>query len=159
MKVAIFMGSKSDLPVVRKAADLLKEFGIDCTMRITSAHRTHSRTMELVRSMEQQGAEVFIACAGGAAHLPGVIAALTTVPVIGVPILGNAFNGMDSLLSIVQMPKGIPVATVGVDATENAAVLAAQILSLQDKELRSKLEKYRSKMENKVIEDDKNITL
>jgi len=156
-KVAILIGSKSDMPVIKGAVDILKDFGITYTLNITSAHRSHGRTVKLVESLKNTGTEIFIVCAGGAAHLPGVVAALTNLPVIGVPVNGSVFKGLDSLLSIVQMPKGMPVATVGVDSGGNAALLAVQILSLKDKALKSKYKKFRSSMVSKIIRDDKSI--
>lgn len=156
-KVALLMGSKSDIPVVNRAVDVLKKFGVEYSLNITSAHRSHKRTVKLVQDLENTGAELFIACAGGAAHLPGVVAALTNLPVIGVPIDGSVFKGLDSLLSIVQMPKGIPVSTVGVNSAENAALLAVQILSLKDTGLKSKLRKFRNSMVSKIIKDDRSI--
>jgi phosphoribosylaminoimidazole carboxylase PurE protein len=156
-KVSILMGSKSDMPVIEGAVDILKDFGITCTLNITSAHRSHKRTVKLVEGLENTGTEIFIACAGGAAHLPGVVAALTSLPVIGVPVSSKAFKGLDSLLSIVQMPKGMPVSTVGVNSGGNAALLAVQILSLKDKALRAKYKKFRSSMVSKIIKDDKSV--
>ena len=155
--VGILMGSKSDLQVVEKASGVLKEFGVPYRMHVSSAHRTHSKTMSLVASLEKEGVEVFIACAGGAAHLPGVVAALTNLPVIGIPAGGTAFSGMDSLLSIVQMPKGMPVATVAVNGAANAALLAVQILSLKDGELRKKYAEYRDAMKDRIEKDDRSI--
>src|SRR5690554_5455395 len=119
------MGSKSDLEIVKKTRDLLKEFSIDVEIRILSAHRTPNQTKEFVEQAEKTGVEVIIAAAGKAAHLPGVIAAYTTLPVIGLPIKSSTLDGLDSLLSIVQMPKGIPVATVAINGSENAGLLAA----------------------------------
>ena len=156
-KVSLLMGSKSDMPVVNKAAGILKEFNIPHSLNVTSAHRSHELTLKLIKQLEAEGTEVFIAFAGGAAHLPGVIAAVTLLPVIGVPVGNSSLKGMDALLSIAQMPKGIPVSTMGIDSAENAAVMAAEILSLQDKELRAKLKKYRAGMVSKILEDNKEI--
>jgi len=128
ISVGILMGSDSDWPVMKAAADVLKEFGVTCEAKVISAHRDPHGLEQYVGGARERGMRVIIAGAGGAAHLPGVTAAFTTLPVIGVPILGKAFEGMDSLLSIVQMPPGVPVACVGVDNAKNAAVLATRIL-------------------------------
>jgi 5-(carboxyamino)imidazole ribonucleotide mutase len=143
MKVAIIFGSPSDQAVMLKTAGVLREFGIDFSSHILSAHRTPELLVETVRGLEEQGAEIFIAGAGLAAHLPGVIAALTTRPVIGVPLSAGSLGGLDALLSVVQMPKPIPVATVGVDNGANAAYLACEILALKDGTLREKLAAFR----------------
>ncbi|HWD24632.1 MAG TPA: 5-(carboxyamino)imidazole ribonucleotide mutase [Acidimicrobiales bacterium] len=139
MKVAIVMGSDSDEGVMRGASEALEEFGIDWEMRVSSAHRTPDATLAFARGAVDAGIAVIIAGAGGAAHLPGVIAAVTPLPVIGVPIMLKALDGMDSLLSIVQMPKGIPVATVGIDNARNAGLLAARILGATDPAIRQKI--------------------
>lgn len=154
MKVAILMGSQSDLPVVEKAALLLKEFGVESKMRILSAHRTLDATLDFVRGAKAQGYGVIIAAAGKAAHLPGVVAAATPLPVIGIPMQTSMMGGMDSVLSILQMPAGIPVATVGVNAAENAALLALRILALSDVRIAAAYEAYVAEMERKVLEDD-----
>ena len=148
-RVLILMGSDSDLPVMGKAADALCEFGVAHRMRVASAHRSPAYVAELVREAEGQGAQVFIAGAGGAAHLAGVVASLTARPVIGVP-LGSKLNGLDSLLSTVQMPKGVPVATVAVDNAANAAILAVQILALSDEHLAKRLEDHKRRLEADV---------
>ncbi len=151
MKVAIFFGSKSDTAVMKKAADVLKEFGVDYKAYIISAHRAGILLHETVKQVEKDGFEVIIAGAGLAAALPGVIAGITTLPVIGVPLecvsdKSNGLGGMDSLLSIVQMPPQIPVATVGINSSKNAAYLAVQILSLKYPELKEKLVAFRKKL-------------
>ncbi|KAA0004453.1 MAG: 5-(carboxyamino)imidazole ribonucleotide mutase [Thermoplasmata archaeon] len=145
MKVAIVMGSKSDEVVARKAEELLKKFGIEYEVHVASAHRTPEKVEEIANS----DAEVFIAIAGLAAALPGSIAAHTTKPVIGVPVSGKV--NMDAILSIVQMPPGIPVAAVGLDRGDNAALLAAEILSVGNKKLREKLDEYRKEMREKYV--------
>ena len=154
MKVAIIMGSKSDYDVVKKAEQLLKDFGVEVSTRILSAHRTLEETLDFVQGAKEKGYEVIIAAAGKAAHLPGVVAAATPLPVIGVPMKTSMMGGMDSLLSIVQMPAGIPVATVGVDASENAALLALRILSLKDDSLAEKYMDYVENTREKVLADD-----
>lgn len=154
MKTAIIMGSDSDYQVVEKTEKLLMEFGIDCQVRVISAHRTPYQAEEFARNAEDNEIEVIIAAAGKAAHLPGVIAAYTALPVIGLPVKSSTMDGLDSLLSIVQMPKGIPVATVAIDGAENAALLAIQILSVKYPELRQKMKAYKKKMEDEVIEKD-----
>lgn len=139
--VGILTGSPNDLPTVEKAQKTLKELGVPCEVRVLSAHRTPDLTVEYVRTAEAEGVEVFIACAGMANHLAGVVAAHTLLPVIGVPLAAGALGGMDSLLSTVQMPPGIPVATVAVDGTRNAAFLAARILSVKHPEIRGALQR------------------
>ncbi|MGC8871644.1 MAG: 5-(carboxyamino)imidazole ribonucleotide mutase [Caldimicrobium sp.] len=152
MKVGIIMGSDSDLPVMKEAAEVLEEFGVPYEITVVSAHRTPERMYEYAKTAEERGIEVIIAGAGGSAHLPGMTASLTTLPVIGVPVMTKALKGMDSLLSIVQMPAGIPVATVAINNAKNAGLLAIQILSLKYPELKEKLKKYRAKMKEEVIE-------
>lgn len=142
-KVAIVMGSDSDLPVMQEAGGILSDLGIEHEVRIMSAHRSPHLVAAYAQGAEAAGIEIFIAGAGGAAHLAGVIASMTPVPVIGVPIKSAALNGMDSLLSIVQMPSGVPVATVGINAAKNAGILAAQILSVKDPALRLKIKEYK----------------
>jgi len=137
--VGILTGSPSDLPVVEKAKETLDELGIPCELRVLSAHRTPDLVVEYVRAAEAAGVEVFIACAGMANHLAGTVAAYTLLPVIGVPLTSGPLDGMDSLLSTVQMPPGVPVATVAVDGTKNAAFLAARILSIKYPEIGEKL--------------------
>jgi 5-(carboxyamino)imidazole ribonucleotide mutase len=149
--VGIIMGSDSDLPVMEKSFDVFKEFGIGYEVRILSAHRTPEQHSEYAKTADQRGLKVIIAAAGGAAHLPGVTAANTVLPVIGVPIYSKAMNGLDSLLSIVQMPSGIPVATVAVDGAKNAAILAVQIIAAGDDTLRKKFYDYKKKIEEESI--------
>lgn len=151
------MGSDSDLDVMNKAKEVLEEFGVEYELRILSAHRTPKQLMEAVSNLEKNGFEIVIAGAGAAAHLPGVIAALTVLPVIGVPVKSDFNDGLDSLLSIVQMPNGIPVATVGVNRSKNAALLAIQMLSLKYEDLKEKLLEYRKNMEASVVEKDKKL--
>jgi phosphoribosylaminoimidazole carboxylase PurE protein len=147
--VVVLLGSDSDLPVMRKAADELERFGVPYRMTVASAHRTPERVRELIARAEKEGAGVFIAGAGGAAHLAGAVAALTTRPVVGVP-LGSKLSGFDSLLSTVQMPSGIPVATVAVDGAANAALLAIQMLALTDEGLHRRLCDHRKEMAEAV---------
>lgn len=153
MKVTIFFGSKSDTDTMKKAADVLKEFGVDYSSFIISAHRAGELLAETVAMAEQDGTEVIIAGAGLAAHLPGVIASLTVLPVIGVPLDGGKVGGLDSLLSIVQMPKQIPVATVGLDNAANAAYLACEILAIKYPELKAKLLAFRASLKLKCTEE------
>ena len=153
MKVAIFFGSKSDTEIMRGAANCLKEFGVEYKAFVLSAHRVPEKLEETLRECEAQGCEVVIAGAGLAAHLPGVIASQTTMPVIGVPCKG-AIEGLDALFSIVQMPKSIPVATVGINNSYNAGMLAVQMLAVADKELKAKLVEYRKNMKEKFIAEN-----
>ncbi len=146
-KVAVVMGSISDEIVMKKASDVLKEFGVEYEVNILSAHRMPDKTREFAKSIKDRGIEVIIAGAGKAAHLPGVIASYTTVPVIGVPINTSDLGGLDSLLSIVQMPSGVPVACMSIDGAKNAAFLAIQILALKYDDLAEKLNKYKIKLE------------
>ncbi len=150
-KVGILMGSDSDLPVMQKAAKMLEKFGIEYEMTIISAHRMPDTFVEYAQGAEERGIEVIIAGAGGAAHLPGMCAALFDLPVIGIPIHTKSLGGVDSLYSIVQMPSGIPVATVAIDGAANAAILAAKILSVSDKDLRIKLKDYKKEMKDGVL--------
>ena len=145
-KVAIIMGSDSDLPIMQEAANILNDLGVEHEVKVMSAHRSPNLVSKYAASAEDAGIEVIIAGAGGAAHLPGVIAALTPVPVIGVPVKSAALNGMDSLLSIVQMPSGVPVATVSINGAKNAGILAAQILSVKYPELRQKIKDFKLKL-------------
>ncbi len=149
-KVGIIMGSDSDLGVMKKAADMLDEFGIEYEMTIISAHRMPDIFYDYASKAEERGIEVIIAGAGGAAHLPGMCAALFDLPVIGVPIHTKSVGGVDSLYSIVQMPSGIPVATVAIDGAANAGILAAKILSVSDMKLREKLKAYKQGLKEKV---------
>ena len=143
-KVGIIMGSDSDLPVVQKAADVLSDFGVPYEIHICSARRTPVEAREFSTTAKEKGFGVIIAAAGMAAHLAGAMAAGTTLPVIGIPIKSEQLGGLDALLSTVQMPSGIPVATVAIDGAKNAAVLAVEILALSDEELSAKLEKFRA---------------
>lgn len=149
-KVSIIMGSTSDLPVMEKAAKLLDEMGVDFEMNALSAHRTPAEVEQFAREAEGRGVRVIIAGAGMAAALPGVIAANTTLPVIGVPIKGM-LDGLDALLSIVQMPPGIPVATMGVNGAQNAAILAVEMLALSDETLALKMKNYKESLKGKII--------
>lgn len=153
MKVAIFFGSKSDIEVMRGASNALKEFNVDYKAYILSAHRVPEKLTETLKEVEEDGCEVIIAGAGLAAHLPGVIASQTTLPVIGVPVKA-AIEGMDALLSIVQMPKGIPVATVGINNSYNAGMLAVEMLSLKYPEIKKDLIDFRIRMKKRFIEEN-----
>ena len=146
MKAAIVMGSKSDYPVVERAERVLKAFEVECETRILSAHRTPELVKGFAVEAELNGIEVIIAAAGKAAHLAGVIASLTPLPVIGLPIKSSTLDGLDSLLSVVQMPNGVPVATVAIDGGENAGLLAVQILSVKYDNLRREIRKYKEDM-------------
>ena len=151
MKVGIVMGSISDWPVMKEAVTVLNEFGIDIDKRVLSAHRTPHELEEWVESADKLGISVFIAGAGGAAHLAGSVAALTTLPVIGVPVKSRSLGGFDSLLSMVQMPPGIPVATVGVDGARNAGLLAIEMMAISNPELTEKLNAFRRKQVEKIL--------
>jgi phosphoribosylaminoimidazole carboxylase PurE protein len=153
-KVLIIMGSDSDLPVMEETARILDEFAVPYTMTVASAHRTPARTLKLVKDAEKNGVDVIIGAAGMAAHLPGVIASHTVLPVIGIPLDSSPLRGMDALLSIVQMPPGIPVATVSVGkaGARNAAILAVQIIALQDPKLTKQLQDFRRMMVKEVEE-------
>ncbi len=153
-KVGIIMGSDSDLPIVKKAVDMLESFGVPYEVRVLSAHRTPVEAAEFSKNAEANGFGVIIAAAGMAAHLAGAVAANTTLPVIGIPILSGNLGGIDALLSTVQMPTGIPVATVAVNGAGNAALLAIQILAVSDKELAEKLAVKRLEDAKKVLEKD-----
>ncbi|MDD3765599.1 MAG: 5-(carboxyamino)imidazole ribonucleotide mutase [Eubacteriales bacterium] len=159
MKVAVVMGSDSDFPVIKKCIGILKKFGVDYEAYVISAHRTPAAAEEFAASAEEKGFGVIIAAAGKAAHLAGVLAAYTTLPVIGLPIKSSTMDGLDSLLSIVQMPKGVPVATVAIDGAENAGLLAVQILSLSDNALRKKLHVYKKEMADEVAEKNRLIKM
>ena len=152
MKVAIIMGSTSDLDVMSQAIDTLAEFGVAVEKRVISAHRTPDLMCEFAKTAKQNGIGVIIAGAGGAAHVAGVVAGMTTIPVIGVPIRTQMMGGLDSLLSIVQMPAGIPVATVAINGAKNAALLAIQILALSCPELSDKLDAFRKAQTQKVLD-------
>ena len=150
-KVAIIMGSASDWDVMAPACTTLEEFGIPYEKKVLSAHRNPGPLADYVKAAKANGFSIIIAGAGGAAHLPGVIAALTTIPVIGVPVKSKALNGLDSLLSIVQMPSGIPVATMAIDGAKNAALYAVAILALKDEGLSAKLQEFRKQQSDKVL--------
>jgi 5-(carboxyamino)imidazole ribonucleotide mutase len=153
-RVAILMGSKSDLDLMRPASELLTELGIDHEVRIMSAHRTPARTAAYAAAARDNGIAVFICAAGGAAHLAGAVAAHTTLPVIGVPLARTPLSGNDALLSTVQMPAGMPVATVAVDGAYNAALLAAEILAIHDRDLQARVDLLRQDTAERVIADD-----
>ena len=154
-KVGILMGSKSDYDVVKQAIDVLNDFGIETEVRIISAHRTPDEADEYALTAIDRGIGVIIAAAGKAAHLGGVLAARTTLPVIGLPIQTSFMGGLDSLLSIVQMPQGVPVACVGVGAGQNAGLLAIQMLAIENSTLASKLSDYKKAMAETILNDDK----
>ena len=154
-KVGILMGSKSDFDVVKPAVNVLKKFGVEVEVRVISAHRTPDEAHEFASNAKANGIEVLICAAGKAAHLGGVIAAMTTLPVIGLPVKTDMMGGLDSLLSIVQMPAGIPVATVGVNGGENAGLLALQILGIKYPEIEAQLVAYKVAMREKINADDK----
>lgn len=156
-KVSIVMGSDSDFPVLKKCISILKSFDVEIEVNVISAHRTPYRAEKLASEAESNGVDVIIAAAGKAAHLPGVLAAYTILPVIGLPIKSSTMDGLDSLLSIVQMPKGVPVATVAINGSDNAALLALQILSTGYKGLKEKLKDYKETMADEVINKDKKI--
>ena len=154
-KVGIIMGSKSDYPIMEEAAKVLKELGVSYDINIVSAHRTPEKMMSYSNNAHKNSIEVIIAGAGGAAHLPGMIASNTHLPVIGVPIKSrNSIDGWDSVLSILQMPAGVPVATVALDGAKNAGILAAQILAISNPNLSENLKRYKSDLADKVVKDD-----
>ncbi|MBQ9413501.1 MAG: 5-(carboxyamino)imidazole ribonucleotide mutase [Clostridia bacterium] len=153
-KIAIIMGSDSDLPVVQKAIDKLKAFGVETEAHVFSAHRTPAAAAAFAASAKENGFGVLIAAAGKAAHLAGALAAQTTLPVIGIPIKSSTLDGLDALLSTVQMPSGMPVATVAIDGAENAAILAMQMLALSDDALAEKLDTMRREMTEAVLKKD-----
>lgn len=155
MKVAIIMGSKSDYPVVEKAEKMLDKFGVQYETRIISAHRTPKQAEEFAANAEANGFGVIIAAAGKAAHLAGVLAATTPLPVIGIPMKSSTLDGLDSLLSVVQMPKGVPVATVAIDGAENAAILAVQMLAAADSELRQAVKDFKKQQEEDIVALDR----
>lgn len=157
MKAAIIMGSDSDFPVIEKGYNILKEFGVEVTVRVLSAHRTPDEAIGFAKNAEADGYEIIIGAAGKAAHLPGVLAGCTPLPVIGLPIKSSELDGMDALLAIVQMPPGVPVATVAINGAENAALLAIQILSVKYAELRVKFKEYKKQMAEKVFEKNKKL--
>jgi 5-(carboxyamino)imidazole ribonucleotide mutase len=156
--VGIIMGSQSDLNIMTKAADILDTLKVPYELTVVSAHRTPDRMFDYAKNAEAAGLKVIIAGAGGAAHLPGMVASLTTLPVIGVPVKSsNSIDGWDSVLSILQMPAGVPVATVALDNAANAGILAAQIIALSNAEVNSNLKKYKSSLTEKVLESVENI--
>ena len=156
--VGILMGSDSDWPVMKAAAEALNEFGLQSEAKVISAHRTPRDLEQYASSARERGLRVIIAGAGGAAHLPGVTAAFTTLPVIGVPILGKALDGMDSLLAIVQMPPGVPVATVGINAARNAGLLAAQIIGSGNEAMQTRLDAFKEKLAAESRAKNKTLT-
>jgi phosphoribosylaminoimidazole carboxylase PurE protein len=158
-KVAVIMGSQSDSPVMGEAAKILKLLGVAVEMKVVSAHRTPEFMQTFAKKASARGIKVIIAGAGGAAHLPGMVASLTSLPVIGVPVSINQLNGLDSLLSIVQMPKGVPVATVAIDNAHNAGLLAARILATHDPKLAKKLDAVRISTRQSVLKSQKTINV
>jgi 5-(carboxyamino)imidazole ribonucleotide mutase len=150
--VGIIMGSDSDLPIMKEAAEMLEQFGVEYEIKIVSAHRTPKLMYDYAQSAIGRGIKIIIAGAGGSAHLPGMVASLTPLPVIGVPIQTKALNGVDSLYSIVQMPPGIPVATVAINGAKNAGLLAAKILGTFDKKIQDKVQLYSKNLENTILE-------
>lgn len=151
-QVGIIMGSKSDLPVMQEAADILKELGVEFELTIVSAHRTPHRMLNYAEDAKGRGLKSIIAGAGGAAHLPGMVASLTTLPVIGVPVKSsNSIDGWDSILSILQMPGGIPVATVALDGGKNAGILAAEMIGAFDEKIATNLASYKEELKEKVL--------
>ncbi|NLB81519.1 MAG: 5-(carboxyamino)imidazole ribonucleotide mutase [Clostridiaceae bacterium] len=157
IKVAVVMGSDSDFPVIAKCLGILKEFNVEYEVFVISAHRTPKRAAQFALNAEEEGFGVIIAAAGKAAHLAGVIASYTILPVIGLPIRSSTLDGLDSLLSTVQMPKGVPVATVAVDGAENAGLLAVEMLAISDRSLKTALFEYRNKISKEVEEKDRKI--
>ena len=155
MKAGIIMGSKSDYPVVQKAEAMLEKFGVEYETRIISAHRTPRQAEEFAANAEANGFGVIIAAAGKAAHLAGVLAATTPLPVIGIPMKSSTLDGLASLLSVVQMPKGVPVATVAIDGAENAAILAVQMLAAADPQLRQKIKDFKKQQEEDIVALDR----
>jgi 5-(carboxyamino)imidazole ribonucleotide mutase len=158
-KVLVVMGSKSDLPVVQRTMDTLAAFSVPAEARVMSAHRTPAEAHDLARRAREDGFGVVVAAAGKAAHLAGALAAVTTLPVVGLPIKSSTLDGLDALLSTVQMPRGVPVATVAIDGAENAALLAIQILALSDDTLNTALVTYKETMANEVREADRALTI
>lgn len=151
MKIGIVMGSTSDWGVMKGAVDILESFGVEYELKVLSAHRTPHQLEEWVSDLRERDFATVIAGAGGAAHLAGVVAAFTTLPVIGVPVKGSAFEGLDSLLSMVQMPSGIPVAVVAVNGAKNAALLSIEIMAVTDKALKNKMDNFRKEQADKVL--------
>ena len=157
MRVALIMGSLSDLPKVESIIEILKQYGVKIDVRCLSAHRAHNQLVEFIQETNNNGTEVIIAAAGMAAALPGVVASQTVLPVIGVPLSGQTLDGMDALLSIVQMPTGIPVATVAINGTKNAAYLALQILSIKYEEIKEKVQAFRNKTHEDAVKTNEEI--
>lgn len=153
MKIGVIMGSKSDLPTMNECVNILKEFGVEHEVKIVSAHRTPELMFTYTKEAKQRGIEVIVAGAGGAAHLPGMVASLTDLPVIGVPIESKTLKGIDSLLSIVQMPGGVPVATVAIGGAKNAGLLAVKILALKDSEIAKKVVEFRERIERMILDE------
>jgi 5-(carboxyamino)imidazole ribonucleotide mutase len=159
-KISIIMGSDSDLPIMQQAATIIKEFNVNFELTIVSAHRTPKRMVEFAEQAHQRGIEVIIAGAGGAAHLPGMVAAISPLPIIGVPIKSsNSIDGWDSILSILQMPGGVPVATVALNGAKNAGLLALQILSVGDKNIQKQLIAYKKQLNDEILEKCKNLKM
>ena len=154
MKVGVVMGSRSDLGVMKGAFEILDQFGVDYEKKVFSAHRTPLALEEWIKGARERGIVAFVAAAGGAAHLAGVVAAHTTLPVIGVPIMSKALRGLDSLLAMAQMPSGIPVATVAIDGAKNAALLAIEIMGVTDETLHQKLRDFRAEQARKILETE-----
>lgn len=157
MKVAVVMGSISDIDIVKKTVKVLDDFQVGSEVRVISAHRTPFEAIEFAKNADKNGIEVIIAAAGKAAHLAGVLAGVSTLPVIGLPIKSSTMDGLDSLLSVVQMPKGVPVATVAINGAENAGILAVQMLSIKYDGLKEKLKEYKQQMAREVSEMDKEV--
>lgn len=157
VKVGVIMGSDSDWSVMEGAVEALKSLGVSAEATVISAHRTPERLMDYSKSARERGLEVIVAGAGGAAHLPGMVAAFTELPVVGVPVVATHLNGEDSLLSIVQMPKGVPVATVAINGAYNAGLLAAQIVATADESLRDRIAVYKKELASQVVEKAKEV--
>ena len=157
-EVGIIMGSDSDLPVMSAAVEICEEFGISCEVDIVSAHRTPQKLVEYSTSAHKRGIKVIIAGAGGAAHLPGMVAAMTPLPVIGVPVRTSSLDGMDSLLSIVQMPGGVPVASVAINGAKNAGILAAQIIGASNIDIQAKVANYKQRLQSEVDAKSEKLT-
>jgi len=157
MKVAVIMGSDSDFKVVKKTLKVLESFDVEYTAKVLSAHRTPFKAIEFAKNADDHGYDVIIAAAGKAAHLPGILAGVSNLPVIGLPIKSSTMDGMDSLLSIVQMPSGVPVATVAINGAKNAGLLAVQMLSIKDQELKEKFIQYKEDMKSQVKDKNDNL--
>ncbi len=158
MKIAVIMGSKSDMPVMKDAIEIIEQMNAECVVDIVSAHRTPDKLYDFAKNAHNKDIKVIIAGAGGAAHLPGMVASMTHLPVIGVPVKSsNSIDGWDSILSILQMPGGVPVATVALNGAKNAGILATQIISTADQQVEKNLIQYKKSLEEKVLEDSKHI--